>query len=103
MLSQGPEDRNILAKHLNISDEQLAFVTHAGVDIGLPQPVHCPPDRARKVIDTIKPKKFILAHYGGLKQWEEVYEYIAGSDVYLDTAITFDYIEQEMFMKMLFF
>ena len=35
MLSQGPEDRNILAKHLNISDEQLAFVTHAGVGQGL--------------------------------------------------------------------
>ena len=35
MLSQGSEDRNILAKHLNISDEQLAFVTHAGVGQGL--------------------------------------------------------------------
>ena len=90
-------------RYMNIieyaSELDLIVVTHAGVDIGLPQPVHCPPDRARKVIDTIKPKKFILAHYGGLKQWEEVYEYIAGSDVYLDTAITFDYIEQEMFMK----
>ena len=35
MLSQGPEDRNILARHLNISEEQLAFVTHAGVGQGL--------------------------------------------------------------------
>ncbi len=35
MLSQGPEDRDILAKHLNISDEQLAFVTQAGVGQGL--------------------------------------------------------------------
>lgn len=35
MLSQGSEDREILAKHLNISDEQLAFVTQAGVGQGL--------------------------------------------------------------------
>ena len=35
MLSQGSEDKEILAKHLNISNEQLAFVTHAGVGQGL--------------------------------------------------------------------
>lgn len=35
MLSQGSEDRDILAKHLNISEEQLAFVTQAGVGQGL--------------------------------------------------------------------
>ena len=35
MLSQGSEDREILAKHLNISEEQLAFVTQAGVGQGL--------------------------------------------------------------------
>lgn len=35
MLSQGSEDKEILAKHLNISSEQLAFVTHAGVGQGL--------------------------------------------------------------------
>ena len=35
MLSQGSEDKEILAKHLNISSEQLSFVTHAGVEQGL--------------------------------------------------------------------
>ncbi len=79
----------------------LVIITHAGVDVGLPEPVHCPPKKARKVLDTLKPKKMVLAHYGGWKQWEEVYEYLAGEDVYFDTAFTFDFIEQEQFMKIL--
>ena len=79
----------------------LIILTHAGVDVGYPDPVHCPPDKARYVLDKLKPKKFVLAHYGGWKQWDEVYEYLAGADVYLDTAFTFDYIRQEQFMKIL--
>lgn len=78
----------------------LVILVHAGIDIGLPEPVHCPPDKARKVLDTIKPQKLILAHMGGWKQWDEVYEYLAGEQVYLDTAFSFNYMEQEMFMKL---
>lgn len=77
----------------------LIIMVHAGIDIGLPEPVHCPPDKARKVLDAIKPEKLVLAHMGGWKQWEEVYEYLAGESVYLDTAFSFDYMEQDMFMK----
>ena len=79
----------------------LIILTHAGVDIGLPEPVHCPPDRMRKVMDKIKPKKMVAAHYGGWSQWEEVYEYLAGENLYLDTAFTFGYINEEMFYKIM--
>lgn len=79
----------------------LIIVTHAGVDIGIPEPVHCPPDKMRKVLDTIKPERMVLAHYGGWKQWEEVYDCLAGENVYLDTAFTFDFIKDEMIIKIL--
>ena len=92
------------------NEEGLMILTHAGIDIGLPQPVHCPPEKMRKVLDTLTPKKMILAHMGGWKQWEEVYEYLAGENVYLDTAFMFgvwdnevedrDYIGREMFLKL---
>ena len=78
----------------------LAILVHAGIDIGLPEPVHCPPNKARKVLDILKPKKLVLAHMGGWKQWEEVYEYLAGENVYLDTAFCFDYMTQDMFLKL---
>ena len=83
------------------SEIGLIILTHAGIDIGLPEKVHCPPDRMRKVIEKIKPEKLIVAHYGGWKQWQEVYDYLAGENVYLDTAFTFDYIDKEMFLKIL--
>lgn len=92
-------------RYMNIieyaSELGLIIMTHAGIDIGLPEPVHCPPDRMRKVLDKIRPEKMVLAHYGGWRQWEEVYEYLAGESIYLDTAFTFSYIEQEMFLKIL--
>lgn len=83
------------------SELGLIILTHAGIDIGLPEKVHCPPDRMRKVIDKIQPEKMIVAHYGGWKQWQEVCDYLAGENVYLDTAFTFDYIDREMFLRIL--
>ena len=92
-------------RYMNIieyADElDLIILTHSGIDMGLPDPVHCPPDKVRKVLDKLKPRKMVLAHFGAWNQWEEVYEYLAGENVYLDTALTFDYIEQDMFMKIL--
>ena len=78
----------------------MIIMVHAGIDIGLPEPVHCPPDKARKILDTLKPKKLILAHMGGWKQWDEVYEYLTGEQVYFDTAFSFDYMSQDMFLKL---
>lgn len=90
-------------RYMNIieyaSELGLIVSTHAGVDSGLPDPIHCPPDKMRKVLDTIKPEKFVVAHYGGWKQWELVYEYLADAKVYFDTAVTFGYIKQDMFLK----
>ena len=93
------------------SELGLIILAHAGIDIGLPEPVHCPPDKMRKVLDIIKPEKVVLAHYGGWKQWDAVYKYLAGENVYLDTAFLFgvkntfsdvlNYIEQDMFLKIL--
>ena len=71
------------------SELGLVILTHAGIDIGLPEPVHCPPKKMRKVLDAVGPEKLVLAHLGGWKQWEEVYEYLAGENVYLDTAFLF--------------
>ncbi len=79
----------------------LIIVVHAGVDIGLPDPVHCPPDRVRRIIEDIRPCKLVLAHMGGWKQWEAVYDCLAGEKVWLDTAFTFAYIEPDMFRKLL--
>lgn len=83
------------------SELELIVLTHAGIDIGLPNPVHCPPKKMRKVLDEIKPKKMVLAHLGGWSQWDEVYGYLAGEDVFLDTAFIYNDITGEQFLKIL--
>lgn len=79
----------------------LIIVTHAGIDIGLPDPVHCSPEAAARVLDLIHPEKFVLAHMGGWKQWDQVEEHLAGKKVWLDTSFTFPYLDRETFLRII--
>ena len=70
----------------------LVVVTHAGIDIGM-EGIHCSPAMCRHVAEEIGPFKFVLAHMGGWRNWDEVPQLLADTGVYLDTAFsapTFD-------------
>ena len=80
----------------------LIVVVHAGVDEGyLGEPVLCSPDKTAKLIDKVKHKKFVLAHFGGNLLWEDVYQLIAGKNVYLDTSFMLSEISPVLFRKIL--
>ncbi len=79
----------------------LIVLVHAGVDIGLPEPVHCTPKMAREMLDEVQPEQLILAHYGGYALWNEVEEYLVGQNVYFDTAYTQGKISNEQFLRIL--
>ncbi len=61
---------------------------HAGLDIGLCDPIHATPKRIRNVIQEVQPKKLVLAHMGGFQLWEEVLAVLGGEEVYFDTAFS---------------
>lgn len=84
---------------INIAKElDLIVVTHSGIDDGyLGEPVKCPPKLVKKVIEKTKHSKFVLGHFGAHKQWQEVYNELAGLDVYFDTAFTFYKIQENLF------
>jgi len=83
----------------------LLISIHAGVDIGLPSPVHCPPDRMRAALDrlTTDPSspRIILAHTGGFDQWDDVERYLVGQAVYLDISFTLPYIQNEQLVRIM--
>jgi len=87
------------------SELDLIVITHAGFDVGIPEPMHCPPKFAREVIDKVQPKKFVLAHMGGMaskgdiKKWDEVEEYLVGQNVWLDTAYVLPVMGQKDFER----
>lgn len=82
---------------LNIIDcaaeNNLIVLTHAGLDIGFPGVVHCSPQMCRNVADRIGDFKFILAHMGGWRNWEEVPQLLADTKVMLDTSFASEEIE----------
>ena len=81
------------------SELGFVIVTHAGVDIGMPTPVHCPPEKALSVIEEVRPPRLVLAHMGGWQQWVRVEELLAGTDVYFDCAFCADYLSAEQFER----
>lgn len=79
----------------------LIVSVHAGQDPLCPKDIHCTPRMSAEVIKDTAPTKLVLAHLGGNQQWDEVEEYLVGKNVYLDTAVIFDYIEQEQFIRIM--
>lgn len=80
----------------------LIVVTHSGVDDGYyGETVKCPPELVLEVIKEVNHDKFVLAHYGAHKQWNEVLDKLAGQNVYFDTAFTLHEIEENLFKKIL--
>ena len=81
-------------KYMNIVDQAndlgLWTVTHAGIDVGLPDALRSTPEKIAALIDAVRPDRFIAAHMGGWKGWDVVLERIAGRGIYLDTAFCFN-------------
>ena len=70
------------------TDLGLYIVVHAGIDIGMPDPVHTTPADILEVIRDTGSDKLILAHMGGWRMWDEAVELLAGEDVMIDTSFS---------------
>ncbi len=83
--------------------EGLTVVTHAGFDAGYKgEPIRCTPKRVLKLLDKVGGyDRFVLAHYGGNELFEDVYDMLAGEDVYFDTAYILGSIKKDTFMRIL--
>lgn len=77
------------------SGQGLIVTTHAGIDIGMPENVHCTPDMVLDVIKDVAPEGFVLAHLGGWNLWNEIEEKICGQNVYMDLAVSLGYCKDE--------
>lgn len=86
-------------------EQGLLVTIHAGVDEGIPEPVHCPPDKAAYMLNQVGKNgdisKIILAHTGGFHQWDEVEELIVGTSVYLDISFCRGYIKKEQMERII--
>jgi predicted TIM-barrel fold metal-dependent hydrolase len=81
----------------------LIVIIHAGLDIGLPDPIHCPPARTADMLSQIDniDARIILAHMGGFNQWDDVEEYLVGKNIWLDTSYCFGQLPDEQFIRII--
>lgn len=82
------------------SELDLIVSVHAGVDPKCPHDVHCTPEMAKEMLDQVQPSRLVLAHFGGNKMWDDVEDFLIGSDVYLDTAVVLDTMDEKQFIRM---
>lgn len=68
------------------SDLGLIVLTHAGIDIGIYDHNYTSVQQVLKIIDEVRPPKFVLAHMGGWGCWEDVERDLLGAPVWFDTA-----------------
>lgn len=76
------------------AQRDLITVTHAGIDVGYPDDIHCTPDMVLNVLDKLKgiiDNKLVLAHMGGFGLAGEVLDKLIGKPVYMDTAAVLSY------------
>lgn len=83
----------------------LMVVVHAGIDIGLPDPVHCTPARTAAVLDELEQDsdrpRIILAHVGGWNCWDDVERYLVGKPVYFDLGFSLGQIPDAQLLRII--
>lgn len=77
----------------------LILLFHAGFDPAFPPPFHSNPKAFAHIAEEMKGGNIVVAHLGGQQQWDDVAEYLAGKNVYLDTSMGFKYYTEEQFLK----
>jgi len=84
-----------------LAELDLIILFHAGIDIGLPPPCHCPPARLAKVVKRLEGARLVAAHMGGFRYWDEVEEHLVGLSLFFDTSYGLGHLEPEQFLRIL--
>lgn len=82
-------------------DIGLLVTVHAGVDPACLELVHSTPQMVRYLIDRVDSEHLIVAHLGGHLYWDEVLEYVADTNCYIDTALCVGAINQKKLISIL--
>jgi uncharacterized protein len=66
--------------------EGMIVLFHAGLDRGLPDPIHSTPERLGKVHRDFPSLRMVVAHMGGEAVFDETERHLLGRDIFMDTS-----------------
>lgn len=92
------DDRMLKIYDYALSND-LIILHHAGFDPGFKPPFKSTPQQFLKIVKAMQGGIIIAAHLGGHAQWDDVETYLAGSGIYLDTSMGFEYFSKEQFLR----
>lgn len=93
------DEKNMLDIYYYALSRGLIILHHGGEDTGMPAPYKSSPERFARIADAMQGGVIIAAHLGGYNQWDEVYEKLAGKNIYMDTSMGFEFYKKQQFMR----
>ncbi|MBQ9915439.1 MAG: amidohydrolase family protein [Clostridia bacterium] len=84
-----------------ILKRDFVLLFHAGVDIGLPEPVHASAEAISHTLGLFSGEKVVFAHMGGYLMYEQTMDKLIGKDVYIDTSFSFGRADGKMLHTMI--
>lgn len=95
------DERRLMPIYEALRHEGLIAVFHAGMDIGVPTPIHCTPLMIKRIVDSVKGLKIIAAHMGSHALWRDAEELLCGLPLYLDTSYSYYMLKNEGMERMI--
>jgi len=89
------DDEKVFPLYEQIQKLDIPVLFHCGTELSLPGIIHASPDKIIKITDKFPEMKFIGAHMGGFKIWDEVIEKLAGRNIYFDTSSSISYMKKQ--------
>ena len=80
------DDPRMFSLYEAVAAEGMFILFHAGVDRGLPHPVHGAPKRLATAHEAVPGLCMVVAHLGGEEAYEETALHLLGKDLYFDTS-----------------
>ncbi len=77
----------------------LILLFHAGYDPGFKPPFKSTPQQFARILASMQGGTIIAAHLGGHAQWDDVEEYLVGTNIYLDTSMGSTFYPTEQFVR----
>ncbi len=93
------DDEKMLKIYDYAFSKNLIVFHHAGANPGVKMPFKSSPQQFAKIVDTMQGGVMVAAHFGGHAQWDDVEKYLVGKNIYLDTAMGFEYFGKDQFLR----
>lgn len=97
------DDENMIPKYRKCAELELPVTFHAGYDPVSPDLFHCRAEAAAKVFDQVPEMTMILAHGGGMRDWDNVEKYLAGKpgSLYFDVSVIAAEIPRDQLLRII--